>query len=1253
MKSTKIPLVSLRSRGSGPHALVVSALALGLLPALGLGQADFTPYTFTTLASRASVGSEDGTGTAARFNSPQGVAVDAAGNVYVADKDNHTIRKVTPRHVVTTIAGKAGEHGMTDGVGSAARFNQPYAVALDGAGNLYVADTGNHTIRKIAPSGFVMTLAGLPTHPGNDDGTGAAARFAKPAGLAVDAAGNLYVADSGNNAVRRVTPAGAVTTLADASTGLDEPRGIAVDAAGTVYVGDMGRVRKITAAGVFSTLAGGGYGTDDGTGAAAGFRQPLGLAVDSAGILWAADAGSIRRITPAGVVTTTAYADDRFGGVGDAAADPQFGMPVSLALDAAGYLYFADVANTIHSMAAGAPNATMLAGFPGQRNRADGTGGSAGFARPRYLAVDRSGNLYVTDAETPSALIRQVYPNGLVSTLAGGGPFPFADGTGSAASFFEIEGIAADPAGILYTTDSFYHQIRKITTPAGVVTTLATGVGELSNILSPVLGVAADGSGNVYVAVSGYHIIQKISPAGTISTFAGAQGQPGGADGTGGDARFNAPYALAADRDGNLYVLDASNAGSIRRVTPAGVVTTIATGVKLSVTPALFERYGYGPITTDSPSGIAVDGSGNIYLTYYNLHVVRRIATSGAVTTIGGVAGEPGSADGTADAARFNGLVGIAVDDAGNLYLVDALDNTIRKGQLSAFPVVTTPPVNRAVSAGQSAVFTVSAGSVSEVAFRWQRRANGTGTWTDLADNAAFAGTATATLTVSAATASMNGDSFRCVVTNASGSVTSDPATLTVIGGTPLTVTTLAGQAGVSGSADGPGSAAHFVAPADLAVDGAGNVYVADTDNHTIRKIAPDGTVTTLAGLAGSRGATDGTGSAARFGDPAGVTVDSTGTVYVADTGNDTIRKITATGVVTTLAGAPGVSGTSDGPAAAARFNGPSGIVVDATGNLYVADTLNHAIRKVTPGGVVSTPAGAAGWSGSADGTGNQVWFYGPQGLALDAAGNLYIVDTNNDTLRKLVLATGVVSTIAGQTRTSGSADGSANLVRFSYPSGIAADGTGNLYIADTDNHTIRQITPGGVVSTVAGLAGASGSADGVGAAARFTYPTGIAVDASGNLYIADTNNHTIRLAYVAAAPAFTAQPQSQSVTTGATVQFSVTVTGKPAPTYQWNFNGTAISAATTRSLSLANVQAMNAGTYTVTVTNDSGSVTSNAATLTVNAVPTGSSTSTAAGGGGGAMECWFAGLLALLAAARIRARTRPEPIVLPSGRAT
>ncbi len=551
-------------------------------------------------------------------------------------------------------------------------------------------------------------------------------------------------------------------------------------------------------------------------------------------------------------------------------------------------------------------------------------------------------------------------------------------------------------------------------------------------------------------------------------------------------------------------------------------------------------------------------------------------------------------------------------------------------------PSITAQPTGQTTTAGQNAIFSVTAAGSPAPTYQWQRQASGSTTWTNLNDTAAYSGTGTATLTVHSVTAAMNGDSFQCVITNASGSVTTTPVTLVV--STPLIVSTLAGQAGTSGTADGAGSAVRFHDPADVAVDSTGNIYVADTANHTVRKVTLAGVVSTLAGQALTPGSANGSGSAARFNHPSGLAVDGAGNVYVADTDNETIRRITPTGDVTTVAGQAGISGSTDGPGSTASFNGPSGVVVDAAGNLYVADTLNHTIRRITSAGMVSTIAGAAGVSGSADGTGSAARFHGPQGLAIDGTGNLYVADTNNDTIRKVVTATGAVTTVAGQAGISGSTDGAPGQARFYFPSGVAVDSNGNLYVADTDNHALREVSPSGSVSTIAGTAGASGTADGLGAAARFNFPSGIAVDGTGNIYVADTSNHAIRLGMFPAAPAITTQPQSQTVMAGANVQFSVSASGKPAPTYQWYFGGTAISGVTSSTLSLSNVQSSNAGNYTVIVTNSSGSVTSNQATLTVNAAGGGSSGG-GGGGGGGAMAGWFVAALGLLAAAKLTVR--------------
>jgi sugar lactone lactonase YvrE len=596
-----------------------------------------------------------------------------------------------------SLAGGIGGSGNADGIGETARFSGPQNVAFDSVGNLYVSDRGNNTVRKITPSGVVTTLAGVAGVAGSADGNGSAAQFYSPAGLGLDGADNIYVADSNNGTVRKITPDGTVTTLA----------GLA-----------------------------GAYATVDGTGSAARFAGPLGLTVDAAGDVYVTDSDDIREITPDGVVTT-------------------------------------------------------VAGVPGDRGSTDGTGSGALFMDLSGLGIDTQGDLYIVDNNT----IRVMTPEFVVTTIAGSpGVNQYVDGPGSAARFFAPSSLVVDASGYVYITDGAVRMLD----PAGYVSTVAQpsalGAYGQTTVIDEgggPAGIAEDASGNLFIADDFNNFILKVTTEEVVSIFAGAADQhPGGvygkADGVGEFAHFIWPTDMALDPAGNVYV---SENGTVCLVTPAGVVTTIAGD----------PSGGY--------NGLAINGSNTMYLVDTGDYVIDEVTFAGHETTIAGTDEDFGSADGTGSAARFKSPIGIAVDSAGNAYITDAGNNTIRE--------------------------------------------------------------------------------------------------MTPAG----VVTTFVGATGSAGSADGSGSAAQFNNPEGIAIDGAGNLYVTDMGNSTVRKITPAGVVSTLAGTAGVIGSADGTGSAASFNQPQGVAVDGAGNVYVVDTRNSTIRVITPAGVVSTLVGTPGLIG--------------------------------------------------------------------------------------------------------------------------------------------------------------------------------------------------------------------------------------------------------------------------------------------------------------------------------------------------------
>jgi sugar lactone lactonase YvrE len=632
-----------------------------------------------------------GDGTVAQFNLPSGVATDASGNVYVADMANHRIRKITAAGVVSTFAG-SGNATYGDGTGTAASFNTPSSVATDAAGNVYVADKNNQLIRKITPDGTVSTLAGGFNMPGNTEGPGLAARFNYPAGVAVDGAGNILVADSANHKIRKITADGVVSTFAGSGlkgagngptvfSQFNGPVGVTVDGSGNVFVADAGnnKIRKISG-GVVSTLAGGGAGDESGfineTGVNARFNNPTGVVADGAGNVYVADKlnHAIRQVTPAGVVTTVS-GNGTANFVNGAIAVARFSSPAGIAIDAAGKLFVADQSN--QRIRGIGPRMAIVSTFAGNgfEGYAAGVGTSAQFARPIGLFTDLNG-VYVADyGNHVTRLIRysdqQVFTTNGTPQKNG-----YVDGSAFSALFDGPSSIIYQPACACYViADSRNNAIRKraslsVFTAAGSIMSGFVDAATTNARFSTPYSVASDGGFNIYVADGGNNAIRKIDFSGNVTTLAG--GTSGDVDGQGRAAQFRTPFSLAVDRAGNIYVADFGN-HKIRKVTPSGSVTTFAgTGVAgFKDGPALEAQF-------NNPQGVAVDSIGNVYVSDTHNNAVRMISATGQVSTLAGAI-ESGFVNGPGELARFNLPMGIALDASGNIYVADYFNHSIRK----------------------------------------------------------------------------------------------------------------------------------------------------------------------------------------------------------------------------------------------------------------------------------------------------------------------------------------------------------------------------------------------------------------------------------------------------------------------------------------------------------------------------------------------------------------------------------------------
>jgi len=698
---------SFKTRGLG--------VGLHVLTAVYNGDAAFrgssTPLATTSIIRTIAGGGngDGGLATAASLNSPLDVAVDASGDIFIADSTNNVIREVNAATgVITTVAGDGSSGYSGDGQqAAAALLDYPTAIALDSSGDLFIADSVNNVIREVS-GGVINTVAGggSPSSGIGDGGPATAALLSNPSSVAVDSSGNLYIADYGDNVIREVS-GGVINTVAgDGSYGysgdghqataalLSGPTGVAVDTSGNLYIADSGNnvIREVSG-GVINTVAGNGtagYSGDGNQPTGAELSNPTGVAVDSFGNVYIADTdNNVIREVSGGVINTIAGGGSPSTGIGDGgpATNAVLSNPYAVAVDSSGNLYIADTENdVIREVAGGVINTVAGDGFVTY----SGDGGqatSAGLSYPSSVAVDASGNIYIADFY--NSVVREVNAaTGVITTIAGDGTAGYSgDGKQATGALLNAPtGVAVDAAGDIFIADSGNNVIREVS--GGVINTIAgdgtagysgDGLQATSALLDAPEAIALDVLGNLYIADTGNNVIREVT-GGVITTIAGD-----GTYGYSGDglqataAELGGPTGVAVDSSGNLYIVDAGN--NVIREVSLGVINTIAGGG----TPSSGNGDG-GPATgalLSNPGEIAVDSSGNVYIVDSGDNSIREV-TVGVINTFAGNGSIGYSGDGgTATDAELYNPAGVAVDASGNVYIADAGNNVIREVPIS------------------------------------------------------------------------------------------------------------------------------------------------------------------------------------------------------------------------------------------------------------------------------------------------------------------------------------------------------------------------------------------------------------------------------------------------------------------------------------------------------------------------------------------------------------------------------------------
>lgn len=1006
----------------------------------------------TAWNATAIVGSAVGATTAGGSVRPAGVAVDGLGRVFIVDSENHRIRRVDPSGNITTIAGigTAGYDG-DGGQATSAQLSSPGAIAVDGLGRVFIADSGNHRIRRIDIDGTIRTIAGIGSAGASGDGGPAtSAQLSGPRGVAIDGFGRVVIADRLNYKVRLVETDGTITTVAGtgvpgssldgiAATNalLHSPAAVAVDSLGRIAIAEVDdhRVRRIELDGTLVTVAGTsvpGFSGDGGAATSALLFLPFGVAVDAQDRIVIADSGNhhIRRVELDGTIHSLAgiggFGDNGgFNGDGGLATSAQLQFPVGIAFDGSERTLIADTLNLrIRRIETNGAISTVVGtgtpGAPGDGRAAT----SAPLANPSAVAIDRLGRWIIADSGYPGVgpfnnSVRRIEIDGTITTIAGQASsygFVGDGGLANAALLSTPMGVAVDGSDRILIADTHNHAVRRVDSQ-GIITTIA-GIGTVpgyggdlgpanSATLREPHGLAVDVPGRVMIADTENHVIRRVQIDGTIRTIAGT-----GVAGYSGDgllatsAQLSRPVGVVVDSVGRVVIADTGN-HVVRRIELDATIAKIAgTGTA-----------GYSGDGSDaklaqlsSPTSIAFDAAGRLVIADSGNHALRRVETNGTITTIAGVAGAGSRGDGgSAIMAALHRPTGIAVDRAGTIGIADSGNNRIRS------------------LAGNGTLLTI-AGAI------------------DPAD------TGPTTVARLATPQGLQVDpEFTFVAGGASGTVEA------ILNGRVVAVSGRYPQTSATGVLarfrDG-----SFGAVGGVAYDAVGGVvYVSETSANRIfavtlvdRANPATWTLAPVANAAAIAGFADGPSATARFRSPSGLFLDPASRIlYIADSGNHAVRALDlATMTVTTLVNAShrlGLAGDG-GPAKTALLFSPSAITRCANGDVFVADTGNHRVRRVTPSGIISTVIGDGTPASSGEGTpANSFPVNTPRGLACDPFGNLFV--SSSTTIRM------VAANDAGIVDGSGAVDTIYGALRIAFPESITSCLTG---IAVTSSSTIQ-----------------------------------------------------------------------------------------------------------------------------------------------------------------------------------------------------